>query len=118
MRVRAGSVRKEDRRTLWVRVRLGTVCKGGVRARTVCKEGRGTLWVQVRALRVRKCTKKAKIVYKRAHRGLVRLRTVRKGRVRPVYNSKLTSQLGTSLRQNPSSGASSDLALNSSRVGL
>jgi hypothetical protein len=33
----------EGRRTLWVRVRLGTVCKGGVRARTVCKEGRGTL---------------------------------------------------------------------------
>ena len=45
MRVRAGSVCKEDRRTLWVRVRLGTVYKGGVRARTVYKEGRGTLWV-------------------------------------------------------------------------
>jgi hypothetical protein len=83
-------------------VRAGTVCKGGVRARTVCKERRGTLWIRVRALWVRKCTKKAKRVYKRAHRGLVRLGmvckggvrlgTVRKRRIRPVYNNKLTSQ--------------------------
>ena len=73
-----------------MRVTAWTVGKGGVRARTVRKEGRGTLRARVRALGVRKCTKKAKRVYKRAYRGLLRLGMVCKGgvRLRTVYRER------------------------------